>query len=302
MTTRFRPASRPVALLAAALAGAAAPPAASAGAVEVRLYEVRVPLAGTTEADRSAGFAEALRLLAVRVSGRREAATVAAIAAADPTRYVQRYSTSVDRVLTVGFESRAVDRLLQQAGLPYWPSERPLTRIVAPGADPGAAQRAAQRRGLPIEWGATGAAPTSADPARALLVGTPGGSGYEWAFTHAGQTDRATGTIEAGIDLAADALAARYAPPSSRAESSFVLKVGGIGDLGAYAGLLDYLGALSLVRGITVEALDGEVLRLRLTARGDRVLLGRVAALDGVLQAPDAEGGAGAGMDLRYVP
>ena len=68
-------------------------PTAVAGA-EIKLYEVQVPLAGTTEADRSAGFAEALRAVAVRVSGRREAATNATVAAADPARFVQRYSTS----------------------------------------------------------------------------------------------------------------------------------------------------------------------------------------------------------------
>lgn len=302
MSRRFRSASRAAALLATALTCGAAPAACAAAAVEVPLYEVEVPLAGTTEDDRKAGFAAALRLLAVRTSGRNEAASSAAIAAADPAQYVQRYSTSADRVLTVGFERRSVDRLLQQAGLPLWPAERPLTRVEAPGADREAAQRAAQRRGLPIEWGGSVEAGAPSDPSLALLVGTPGASAYEWSFHHAGQTAHGSGSLAAGIDLAADTLAARYAPPATRTESSFVLRVSGIEDLGDYAGVVDYLGSLSFVREVAVEALEGEVLQLRIAARGDRELLGRIAALDGRLQPPAADGRGGAGADLRYVP
>ena len=302
MSTRFRSASRAAALLAIAVACGVASRESVAAAVEVRLYEVKVPLAGTTEGDRTAGFAEALRLLAVRVSGRNESAANATVAAADPAQFVQRYSTSADRVLTVGFERQRVDRLLQQAGLPFWPAERPLTVVEAPGADRDAAQRAAQRRGLPIEWGGSGAAGRPPEAARALLEGTPSGTAYDWSFTHAGQTTRATGPLAVGIDLAADTLAARYAPPATRTESSFVLRVGGIADLGDYAGVLDYLASLSFVRGVAVEALEGEVLRLRLTARGDRELLRRIAAFDGTLQATVADGTSVVDADLRYAP
>jgi hypothetical protein len=302
MSRRFLSVPRAAALLAAALACVVATQASGAAARELRLYEVKVPLAGTAEADRAAGFAEALRLLAVRVSGRREAAASPTIAAADPAQYVQRYSTGVDRRLTVGFERRSVDRLLEQAGLPFWPAERPLTRIEAPGADPNEAQGAAERRGLPIEWGDSGASGRPAGPGRALLVGTPSGTAYDWSFTHAGQSASIHGSLADGIDLAADTLAARYAPPSTRAESSFVLRVGGIADLGAYAGALDYLDTLSLVRGVAVEALEGDVLRLRVTARGDRELLARIAALDGRLGQPAADGAAGPAIDLQYAP
>ena len=302
MSRRLRSASRAAALLALAFACGGSPAVSVAAAVEVPLYEVKVPLAGTTEADRKAGFAEALRQLAVRASGRGEAASSAVIAAADPAQYVQRYSTSADRVLTVGFERRSADRLLQQAGLPFWPAERPLTRVEAPGADLQAAQLAAQRRGLPIEWGGPGDARAPSDPARALLVGTPGAGGYEWSFSHAGQTARASGPLAAGIDLAADTLASRYAPPATRSESGFVLRVSGIADLGDYAGVLDYLGSLSFVRDVAVEALEGEVLRLRITARGDRELLGRIAALDGRLRAPARDGSGVTEADLHYAP
>lgn len=271
-------------------------PAASA---EITLYEVSVPLQGSTPEDRSAGFAQALRSVAVRVSGRRDAAVNPAVTGADPMRYVQRYSTSAEQVLTVGFDDEAVERLLQQAGLPFWAAERPLTVIDAPGIDDGDLLRAAEWRGLPMARAAGAGAPGAAT---AVLKGTPGGTAFDWTFSHGGQTAQARGSLQDGIDLAADQLAARYAPPSSRGTSTVVLRVDGMDGLGAYAGLLAYVEGLSIVRDVDVEGLEGRVLRLRLTVRGDRDSLERVAALDGRLVRPGADGAAAPGADLRYEP
>lgn len=270
--------------------------------VEVPLYQVQVPLAGSTEADRSTGFAQALAAVAVRVSGRREAAGNATVSGADPTRYVQRYSTTADHKLSVGFDARAVSNLLQQAGLPFWVAERPLTVIEAPDADRAEGDRTAQWRGLPVQWGgvaqsgATGAAGAS-------LRGTPTAAGYDWTFSHAGQSVQGRGSIVDGINLAADTLAARYAPPSTRGTSTVALRIGGIGDLRAYAGLLSYLGKLSIVRDTSVDALEGELLRLNVTIRGDQELLGRIAAMDGrLVPAPAGPSGAAPGADFIYQP
>jgi len=302
MHRRLRSAYRAAVVLTAALACAVASQASGAAGPRLRLYDVQVPLSGTSEPDRAAGFKAALGLLAVRVSGQNDAATNPAVARADPQKYVQRYSMSTDQVLTVGFERQSVGRLLQEAGLPFWPDERPQTFIEAPGVDQDQAQRLADRRGLPIAWGAPGATEGVAGPATAVLQGTPRDGAYDWSFSQAGQTVRARGSLEQGIDLAADTLAARYAPPSTRADSTYTLRVGGISDLAAYASALDYLESLSLVGNVAVEALEGDVLRLRITARGDRQLLGRIAALDGAPLAPDGDGAPGSASDLRYVP
>ncbi|HVN43101.1 MAG TPA: DUF2066 domain-containing protein, partial [Steroidobacteraceae bacterium] len=95
------------------------------------LYQGVVPLQGSTEADRSAAFGEALRAAAVRASGHREAASSPAIAAAAaaPARYVLQYATTPDRMLRVGFDGAAIEQLLAQAGLPLWPAERPVTFV-----------------------------------------------------------------------------------------------------------------------------------------------------------------------------
>lgn len=255
----------------------------AAARADVAVHEVVVALRGPTEDDRAAGMKEALRAVAVRASGRRDAGSSSVVAGADPARYVQRYSTTGDRTLKVGFDGPAVERLLQQAGLPLWPAERPTVHVNAPGVDPADLERAAQWRGVPIAWSAPGGG-----PATATLTGVANGDQVAWSFKHASQTVAAQGSAADGIDLAADALAARYAPASTRSTTTLALQVGGMADLEAYAGLMAYLDALSLVRGVAVESLEGTVVRLRLVVQGDRDLLGRIAALDVHLQPPPA--------------
>ena len=267
----------------------------------VALYEVTVPLTGVTAEDRAAGMAEALRAVAVRVSGRRDAAGNATINGANPGKYVQRYSTTADRMLKVGFDGRAIEQLLQQAGLPLWPAERPLVLIDAPVADLAAVERVANWRGLTVDWAVGPPPPPS--PGRAVLTGVPSGGGFEWTFAHDGRTTSMRGSPEDAIHFAADALAARYAPASTRSTSELTLRVDGMDDLADYSGLLACLRELSLVRGVEVESLDGSVITLRVVVRGDRELLGRIAALDGRLQ-PGSRGAdeGPAAVDFVYAP
>lgn len=291
-----------------------------ARAADVPLYQAVVPLQGNSEADREAGFSAALRAAAVRASGQRDAATNAAVAqaAADPSRYVQQYGTTSGRMLKVGFDPRAMEQLLATAGLPLWPAERPQTlvllavpsagggsRVIVAGdssAERAEVERAAQYRGLPLAWPRTAvdverartqllsgnsdavAAAASVEGARAVLVGVAGGSGVEWAFGHAGRSTRAQGSLQEGVNLAADTLADRYAPASTRGVSTLSIRVGGIGSVRAYAALLEYLQSLSLVKHVSVEELADGVVRLEVTMRGDLEQLRRIAALDGRLQ------------------
>jgi hypothetical protein len=214
-------------------------------------YEVTVPLGGPTEEDRARAFAEALQAVAVKASGRRGAATNRTVLAANPARYVQRYAKTADQMLKVGFAGTAVEELLQQAGLPLWPTERPVTAVTVTGAD----------------------------------------------------RTEARGSVQDGVDLAADTLAAYYAPPSTRSTSSLSISVGGMRDLTAYAALVRYLRSLSMVRDLSVEALTGDVVRLRLTIQGDRQSLVRIAALDGRLQAAArSTDPADAGVDFLFQP
>ena len=272
---------------------------------DVALYQAAVPLKSTAEADRAAAFGEALKIAAVRASGRRDAgdATAIAAAAADPTRYIQQYSTTTDRMLRVGFDGRAMEQLLQQAGLPLWPSERPTTTVLlfAPSVGGGsravtAAERpperleiewAAQVRGLPLTWPAetvdAGAAGAASASARGPCWSVRPDRRYDWTFGHAGQTARGQGSPAAGLGLAADTLAARYAPGSTRGVSTVPIRVGGLDGVRSYAALTTYLDGLSLVRGVSLHELSGSTVLLDLSVRGDLELLRRIFALDGRL-------------------
>lgn len=285
---------------------------------DVALYQATVPLKSPAEADRAAAFGEALKMAAVRASGRRDAGSAPAVAsaAAAPTSYIQQYSTTADRMLKVGFDGRAMEQLLQQAGLPLWPAERPTTTVylfvpaVAGGtravtaaerpAERGEIERAAAARGIPLAWpaesvdlatakGRLGAAGTKG----AALLGVPGAAGQDWTFGHAGQSVREQGGLAAGPGLAADTLANRYAPGSTRSIRSVSIKVGGLEGVRAYAALTKYLEGLSLVRSVSLRSLSGSTAQFDLEVRGDGELLRRIVALDGRLQ-PAAPGDASA--------
>ena len=274
---------------------------------DVALYQAAVPLKSASEADRAAAFGEALKIAAVRASGRRDAAEAPAVvaAAADPARYVQQYSTTADRMLKVGFDGRAMEQLLQQAGLPLWPAERPTTTVllfvpsIAGGAravttaerppERSEIERVAQLRGVPVAWPAEavdpGAARTRVNSAGtgAVLMGTAAPAGYDWTCGHAGQTARGSGSLAAGLGLAADTLAARYAPGSTRGLSTVPVRIGGLDGVRSYAALTTYLEGLSLVRSVSLQELSGSTALLDLGVRGDLELLRRIFALDGRL-------------------
>ncbi|HWJ06226.1 MAG TPA: DUF2066 domain-containing protein [Steroidobacteraceae bacterium] len=289
-------------------AGAAIPAHA-----DVPLYQAIVPLAGSTEADRTQAVGEALKVAAVRASGRTAAATSPRIvaAASQPASYVQQYSTTSDRQLRVGFDGRAVEQLLTQAGLPLWPAERPPVTVYlfAPSVAGGAraitagertperdeVERVAQRRGVPVAWPTELVDPASArariaSPG-AVLLGQGAGVAFEWTFAHAGQSARAQGPLDAGVDLAADRLAERYAPASTRSTASVTLRIGGLDGVRDYAALLEYLEGLSLVRGVEVREFVRDSVEVALVVRGDRELLERIFALERRLV--PAAGGAG---------
>ena len=312
-------------LVAAALAASVAP------AAEVTLYRAAVPLAGTTEADRNAAFGEALHAVIVRASGRRDAGSnpVVNSSAARASRLVQQYSATPEGELKVGFDAAAIDEVLADAGLPSWPSERPVTLVVMSAAggsalragdtstDRAQLELAAKARGVPLAWpvadvsvgtlraqleaaGVEGAARAAGVQADAVLLGSLSGGQADWTLAHAGDTTRRRGPATEGAHLAADVYAAIYAPDSTRGVSTATVRIAGIDTLQAYAGLLNELDALSMVRGIGVAQVDGATLQLNLILRGDLDLLRRIALLaPGLRPAAAADPGA---PDFVYQP
>ena len=165
-------------------------------------------------------------------------------------------------------------------------------------------ERAAQARGVPVAWPAGTVDPASARARlgadRAVLLGLGAAGNYEWVYAHAGQTLRTQGDVAQGVDAAADALAARYAPASTRSSSAVLLRIGGLAGVRDYAALTGYLEGLSLVRGMTVKQLQRDAVQFEFEVRGDSELLRRIFALDGRL-VPASAGPAGAGGTVDFV-
>ena len=108
-------------------------------------------------------------------------------------------------------------------------------------------------------------------------------------------------TRPTGLDLAADTLAARYAPASTRGTTTVAVRVDGINDVRAYAALTQYLSELSLVRALAVEEFAGDTVSMRLSLRGDMELLRRIVALDSTQLRPSQSTTPGA-ADFTWQP
>jgi hypothetical protein len=298
------------------------------------LYRAVVPLKSSAEADRTAAFGEALRIVAVRLSGARDAGSRGdiAAAAAKPERYVQQYAARSNHTLSVGFDPAGIEQLVLEAGLPLWPVERPTTIVLLYTPTIADGQRAllagessagreqiekiADQRGIRVTWPRSSisvgvasepqrlSAPESAeDAARAgVLVGIGEGTGFTWRYIGTGGVSTTRrGDAAEGAHLVADTLAAEFAPSSTRDIRRESITVGGVADLGAYAAVTSYLESLSLVRHVDVEQASGSSVRLGVTMRGDRALLSRVIGLSDRLRAASGQDpgatGAAAGQD-----
>ena len=95
------------------------------------LYQATVPVADRSEASQAAAFEAALKIVLVRVTGRRAAEEDPALAplVANARRYVQQYRAAPDNQLWVAFDSAAIDRWLTQNDQPIWGRERPSTYV-----------------------------------------------------------------------------------------------------------------------------------------------------------------------------
>lgn len=275
-------------------------------AVDVQdLYETEQPLRGSQEAT----FAEALRAVVVRVSGLRDAPARLGAALDNPRRYVQRFGVTEDGRMQVGFDDVSINRLLSAAGLPVWGRERPqvlvLLEVIAPdgsvqwltsdSASPerDAIARAARERGLPILWSSMDATDRAlgSDPAsmlalaehyraNATLVGrSTGGGAIQWTLFSVDGEQTVMGAVEDGVHMAADSFARVFAATGSQLET-LIVQVSGITNLDAYAGTLNYLEGLTLVRSVALEQVAGDTIRLRLAVHGDGETLRRAIGLE----------------------
>lgn len=297
------------------------------------LYETVMPVS----ASRDAAFVDALKVVVVKVSGRRDAAVRLGAALNNPRQYVQRFGFTADNSLQVAFDSVSIDKLLSQAGLPIWGRERPATLVLlsveAPDgsshwvdgtANPAEREviaKTARQRGLPLVWADASAQVSLGDASAATLLQTAagynanaallgrarsdgaGGMSVRWTLASEEGAAEASGSMEEGVHLAADTFARVYSASGSSLDSVTV-EVSGIDNLNAYASTLNYLEGMTLVRAVTVEQVLGATLRFKLAVRGDVGTLRRALALDGRLVPMESAEAPAAGdrLQLRYRP
>jgi hypothetical protein len=286
------------------------------GAVgRAELYQVIVPRPDRSEASQESAFEAALRIVVVRVTGRRSAGEETAFAPliADARRYVQQYRAATDTQLWVAFDGNAIDRWLAQNGQPIWGRDRPPTFVwlAMPGAglQGGTVARSddtselkmaidaeAQLRGVPVRW------PTAAElqshhidfaavtnspngtlvdlgrrlGAEAVLIGRPMAAGAAMTWRWAHQfQDRASEF--AGTVEGIDGAADLYAGlfAVSGAPTPVDIEVSGLADVSAYAKVQTYLESLAFVSHVSVRSMNADRGLFRLTVRGGASALQR---------------------------
>jgi hypothetical protein len=288
------------------------------------IYQATVPVADRSDASQAVAFEAALRIVLVRVTGRRTAEQDPAFAplVANARRYVQQYRAAPDNQLLVAFDSAAIDRWLTQNDQPIWGRERPSTYVwltvqTAPQSGTvitaedtselkASIDAAALERGTPALWPSAAdlsrnhldyAAIMSAAPgtladlahragAEGTLIGrasnATGSALVHWTYQFQDHSSEFSGAAVEGINRAADNYAAIFAISGSSAPVD--IDVLGVADLKDYAAVQSYLESLAFISHVSVDGLNGDTVRFRVTTRGGTEALRHALSLSGRLQ------------------
>lgn len=314
------------------LALAPAAPAVDIGS----LYDVSVPLQGSGGAAQQRAFSDAMAAVLVRVTGRRDAPQLPALAGLvqQPSRYVRTFRRAPGGLLAVTFDGDAIESAVAIAGLPFWGADRPLTLVwlvvdrdggpqlvtaASAGAERRAVELVASQRGLPLAWPVgdaldnprlrvgqvlAGDAAALAETAGrygadAVLVGRPAPAGIAWTLSGPGGSREVAGALEDGPHLAADRHAASLAVAGGASRNEVLVEVTGIETASAYAEASRLLAALEPVRAVGVRELRQDAVLFQLTVRGDEAGLRRALAAAGRFV---PAGSSPAGPVFRFLP
>src|SRR5262245_6013527 len=306
------------------------------------MYEATVPLMDRSEKGQAVAFQDAMREVLVRVTGQRDAGSQPALAPLiqDARRYVQQFRIVGTNQFFAGFDGAKIERAVIAAGQPLWGQQRPAT-LVWLAVDDGQQRRiidaqsnselkqaiesAAQYRGLPLRWPASGGRVSfqevwngTAESLRstageygadAVLVGRSRSSSaanaqVQWTVLYGAESNDWLGTVAEGIHGAADQFARVFAAGDGAVAADVSITVNGIADLAAYARVTDYLESLTLISGLTVEQLAGDTVVYRARVRGDVPRLARAIELGNRLQPVDsaADPTLSGALSYRYRP
>jgi uncharacterized protein len=246
---------------------------------QVRVYEVNV----ASQADPAVQAQSGLRQVLVRATGARDAPNDPALAnvLAQAQQYVIATRPAVTgNATTLVFDAAALERDVTAAGRTIWAAERPLLLVVLTGGPAtgvfetrrqveGALDAAANRRGQPIRVARPEALnlPSSGDIAAdaalseaqrlgadAVVVGygdaVPNGGPWRWVLTAPNINESWSGSLEEGVNGAADLFARNAQVFAAQPETSLLVEVEGVPSLKDYARVSDALGAAGGVRSV----------------------------------------------------
>lgn len=194
---------------------------------------------------------------------------------------------------TAGDERAAVEAVAAERGIPVtWPT-------ASGGDDP--------RLRFEQAWSgdtASLAETASRYGAEGVLVGravadAAGNYVVDWTFLDGGGQSRVRGGLDAGVHLAADHYASRYATTSGAQRSELEITVSGITHTAAYADASRRLEALAAVRDLRLVRVLPDSVVFRASVRGGLDVLRREAAADGRLRPLAGEQG---GALFAYEP
>ena len=287
------------------------------------LYQATAPVTDRSEAAQSTAFQAAMKIVLVRVTGRRSAEDdpVFAPLIGNARRYVQQYRSAPDSQVWVSFDGPAIERWLTQNGQPLWGHERPVTFVwltAQTGPQSGtvitaddtselkaAIAAAAALRGLPLLWPSAAdvqnnhldyAGMNSMPPATLADIGKRlGGAGVligKASGTAATANVRWTHLFQdrssefSGALEGVNRAADLYAGlfAASGNLAPIDIEVTGVGDLREYANVQTYLESLTFISHVSVLGLTGDTIRFRLATRGGAESLQRALSLNGRLQ------------------
>jgi hypothetical protein len=298
---------------------------------QAELYQAMVPMSDRSEASQTAAFQAAMKIVLVRVTGRRSADEDPALAPllGNARRYVQQYRAAPDSQVFVSFDGAAIERWLTQNGQPLWGHERPTTFVwlaAQTGPQAGvivtaedtydlklAIDAAAALRGVPLVW------PSAADVQRNHLDYAGINGATTSVLADIGRRLGGEGVLIGRASNTSDTANVRWTHVFQDRSSEYSgtleginrsadlyaglfaasgdlvpvdIEVTGIGDLRDYASVETYLESLTFISHVSVLSLGGDTVRFRLATRGGLESLQRTLSLNGRLQ-PVTDGDAG---------
>jgi hypothetical protein len=264
---------------------------------QVRVWEVNV----SSQADAAVQAQSGLRQVLVRATGARDAANDPALAGilANAQQYViATRPAATGNATTLVFDAAALERDITGAGRALWPSERPLLLIVLTGGPAagafesrrqveGALDAAGNRRGQPIRVArpealslpVAGDIPLDAALAAAQRLGADAvivgygdtaadGGPWRWNFSAPGINETWSGSLEDGVNGAADLFVRNAQAFAALPESSLLVEVENVSTLRDYARVSELLAAAGGVRGVQLAEAVGARATFSVAVRG----------------------------------